>query len=63
MVISQQKNSKNNRRDLAMGEKKDKEPTFTGSRPYAPREYDKKEEERLRALLRKIFAQKTPPKG
>jgi len=46
-----------------MGEKKDKEPTFTGSRPYAPREYDKKEEERLRALLRKIFAQKTPPKG
>lgn len=46
-----------------MGEKKDQKPTFTGSQPYAPREYDEKEKERLRALLRKIFAKKAPPKG
>lgn len=58
MVIGQQKNSKNNRRDLTMEEKDDKKPTFTASRPYVPHQYDEVERARLQAVLEKIAVKK-----
>jgi len=63
MVISQQKNSKNKKRDLAMEEEGKKPTTFTASRPYIPHQYTEEEQARLRAILRKIAVKKISPKG